>query len=71
MNEIQKKEKDQVFDTKTVVKKLENLMDKVTEKDCTVETVHAACDCAARITEILRLHLDVERMKIKTGLNKR
>lgn len=70
MNEIQKAEKvrSDVFDTKSVVKKLENLMDRVTEKECTTQTVHAACDCAGKITEILRLHLDVERLKIKRGI---
>lgn len=64
----QKAQMSEVFDTKTVVKKLENLMDKVTEKECTTQTVHAACDCAGKITEILRLHLEVERLKIKRGL---
>lgn len=55
----------EVFDTRSVVKKLEDLMDKVTEKECSTATVHAACDCAGKITEILRLHLEVERLKIK------
>lgn len=56
------------FDTRTVVKTLEGLMTKVTEKDCTSETVNAACNCAGRITDLLRLHIEVERMKIKRGL---
>lgn len=63
--EIQKR--DAQFDTRTVVKKLENLMDKVTEKEATTDTVNAACNCAGRITELLRLHLEVERMKMKRG----
>lgn len=56
------------FDTRTVVKTLEGLMTKVTEKDCTSETVNAACNCAGRITDLLRLHIEIERMKIKRGL---
>lgn len=63
----QNREMPEVFDTRNVVKKLENMMDKVTEKECTTETVHAACDCAGKITEILRLHIDLERLKIKAG----
>lgn len=38
-------------------------MQKVTEKECTPETVNAACNCAGRLADILRIHLDVERMK--------
>lgn len=64
-NELVKKA--DVFDTKTVVRKLESYMDKVTEKDCTPETVQAAVACADKIVDILRLHLDVERLKVKRG----
>lgn len=56
----------EVFDTKKVVKTLESLMDRVTESACTPETVNAACNCADKITDILRLHLDVQRLQIKT-----
>ena len=55
--------KDDVFDTRNVVKTLEKLMTNVTQKDCTPSTVNAACNCADKITDILRLHLDVERLK--------
>lgn len=40
-------------------------MDKVTEKDCTPATVQAAVNCADKIIDILRLHLEVERFRIK------
>lgn len=53
----------QIFDTKTVVKKLETYMDRVTEKECSPATVQAAVNCADKIVDILRLHLDVERLK--------
>jgi hypothetical protein len=59
-------EKKEIFDTRKVVVTLENLMTKVTEANCTPETVNAACNCADKITDILRLHLDVERLKRKT-----
>ncbi|OFZ54957.1 MAG: hypothetical protein A2428_03020 [Bdellovibrionales bacterium RIFOXYC1_FULL_54_43] len=52
----------ETFNTRNVVGKLESLMDKVTAKECTTETVNAACNCAARITDILRVHLEVERL---------
>ena len=57
----------QLFDTKTVVKKLENYMDRVTEKECSPATVQAAVNCADKIVDILRLHLDVERLKARRG----
>lgn len=57
----------ETFNTKNVVKKLESYMDRVTEKECTPGTVQAAVACADKIVDILRLHLDVERMKAKRG----
>lgn len=65
-NEVAERNNDQ-FDTRSVVKKLEGLMDRVTSQDCTTDTVNAACNCASRITDILKLHLDVERLKMKRG----
>jgi hypothetical protein len=64
------KTRDEIFDTKNVVKTLEGLMHKVTAADCTAETVNAACNCADKITDILRLHLDVERLRMKTSVKK-
>lgn len=64
-NEVAKKP--EIFDTKSVVKKLENYMDRVTERECTPSTVQAAVACADKIVDILRLHLDVERLKAKRG----
>ena len=55
----------EIFDTRTVVKTLERLMNDVTSKDCTPSTVNAACNCADKITDMLRLHLDVERLKAR------
>jgi phage terminase large subunit-like protein len=65
--EVTKKTNGDVFDTKRVVQTLESLMSRVTEKDCTAETVNAACNCADRITQILRLHLDVHRLRAKAS----
>ena len=56
---------DEIFDTRNVVKTLESLMTRVTNKECTPSTVNAACNCADKITDILRLHLDVERLRIR------
>ena len=61
MNKLQ--QNSEIFNTRTVVKTLERLMNQVTQKDCTPSTVNAACNCADKITDILKLHLDVERLK--------
>lgn len=61
----QEQQVSEVFDTKEVVTTLNSLMKKVTETDCTPETVNAACNCASQITQLLRVHLDVERLKRK------
>jgi NADH:ubiquinone oxidoreductase subunit B-like Fe-S oxidoreductase len=53
------------FDTRRVVNTLEGLMEKVTKKEVTPETVNAACNCATKITDILRVHLDVERLRMR------
>lgn len=65
MNELTTKK--DTFDTRNVVKKLESYMDRVTEKECTPNTVQAAVACADKIVDVLRLHLEVERLRIKTG----
>lgn len=56
---------EEVYDTKRVVNTLEGLMTRVTANDVTPDTVNAACNCADKIVDILRLHLDVERLKRK------
>jgi hypothetical protein len=65
-NVPQKQTYAEVFDTRSVVKKLEGLMDGVTKETVTPETVNAACNCAGRITEILRIHLEVERLRARS-----
>ena len=62
-NKLQTNQQMKVFDTRKVVNTLEDLMTKVTSEKCSAETVNAACNCADKITDILRLHLDVERLK--------
>ena len=54
-----------IFNAKTVIQTLESLMTRVTADECTPSTVNAACNCAARIGEFLRLHLEVERLRRK------
>ena len=58
-------EKIEVFNAKTIVGQLENIMTKVTEEEVSPNTVNAACNCAARITDILKLHLEAERLNMK------
>jgi len=52
-----------IFNAKSVVITLEKLMNQVTKEDCSPKTVNAACNCAARITDIIRLHIESEKLK--------
>ena len=61
------KHDEEVFDTRRVVTTLETLMTSVTDKDVNPSTVNAACNCADKIVDILRLHLDLERLKRKVS----
>lgn len=54
------------FDTRDIVFTLRDLMKEVTSKDVTSETVHAACNCADKINDLLRIHLDAERLRRRT-----
>ena len=38
-------------------------MNRVTEHEVTSETVLAACRCSAEISNLLRLHLEAERLQ--------
>lgn len=58
----------ETFDTRKVVTTLEGLMTSVTKEQVTPDTVNAACNCADKIVDILRLHLDVERLRQKSSL---
>ena len=60
-------EKKNVFNTRSVVQKLEGYMDQVTKNECTPSTVQAAVNCADKICDFLRIHLEVERLRIKRG----
>lgn len=65
-SEVEKRsesDKPDIFDSRSVVKRLERMMDDVTKEKATPETVNAACNCAGRIVDILRLHLELERLK--------
>ena len=55
-----------MFNAKSVVNTLERLMNEVTKEDVTSGTVNAACNCAARITDLLRVHLEAKRLDNKT-----
>jgi hypothetical protein len=53
------------FNTKAVVTTLHQLMGDVNKEKITADTVNAACNCAGRIADILRLHLDAARLSAK------
>lgn len=53
------------FDTSSVIDTLEGLMTKVTKTSVNAQTVGAACACADRITDILKVHLEVEKLKLR------
>jgi len=70
LSELIEKTNDNEFTTKKVVNTLEGLMRRVTKEEVTPDTVNAACNCADKITDMLRLHLEVERLHIKTSRGK-
>ena len=51
------------FSVKDIVTDLKGMMNKVTTKECTPNTVNAACNCADKITNLLKLQLEYERMQ--------
>jgi hypothetical protein len=55
----------ETVNVKSIVQTLEGLMVKVTAEECTAQTVNAACNAAARITDLLRLHLDAQRLQVQ------
>ena len=68
--EIQKRENQnvsEIFNSRAVAKTLLNLMDRVTEKECSSDTVNAACNCATQIINLIKVHLEVERLNKRVG----
>jgi hypothetical protein len=53
-----------IFKTEKVVDTLTGLMDKVTKSKCDPQTVQAACNCASAITELMKVHVDIEKIRI-------
>jgi hypothetical protein len=53
----------ELFNARSVVQLLERMMHELINKECTPATANAACNCAARITDLLRLHVEVERLR--------
>lgn len=50
-----------------VVHTLHTLMERVTSKEVNWQNVNAACNCAAQIVGLLRVHVECERLSIKMG----
>lgn len=65
--EIQKTGMEENYNTKKVVTTLQGLMERVTEKNVTPDTVNAACNCASRIVDVLRVHIEAERLRGKVN----
>lgn len=56
--------------TSRVVNTLADLMDKITAGEISPETVNAACNCAEKMTDIFKFHLDFEKFKAKSEILK-
>jgi hemerythrin-like domain-containing protein len=65
--EVQKSGMEENYNTKKVVMTLQSLMERVTEDKVTPETVNAACNCASRIVDVLRVHIEAERLRGKVN----
>ena len=59
---------DNPFITSKIVNNLEKLMTQVTSDDVNPSTVNAACQCAEKITDLFKLHLELEKHKLKAKL---
>lgn len=51
-----------IFNAGKVVATLESLMARVTAQEVSAENVFAACRCASEISNLLRLHLEAEKL---------
>jgi hypothetical protein len=52
-----------IFNARSIVHTLETLMNRVTEQEATPDTVTAACRCASEISQLLKIHLEAERLR--------
>jgi hypothetical protein len=67
--ELKQIEKDR-FTVKDVVDDLQTMMRGVTKSECTPATVNAACNAADKITNLLKLQLEYERMQRSFARNR-
>ena len=51
-----------------IIDNLGNLMTEVTKDQVTPDTVNAACQCAEKITDLFKFHLELEKHKLKLNL---
>lgn len=70
MQKVSKVDDNNPIITSRVVNSLADLMDAVTKQEVTPETVNAACNCAGKITEIFKFHLEFEKFKTKVDMLK-
>jgi orotidine-5'-phosphate decarboxylase len=52
------------FKAADIANTLSSLMKDVTKKECSPQTVHAACQCANAITDLMKVCLDAERVRM-------
>ena len=67
-NEITKTEKSvkEIYGTSKTVDALHSMMLNVAKDEkLSAEKINAACNCAGRITDIMKVHLDYERLKLQ------
>lgn len=62
---------DGLYNAKEVVETLQRLMTTVTANGATAQTVQAACQCAAEISKVLRLHLEYQRFGLEAQRERR
>lgn len=60
----------QEFNARDTVNILQDAMKKITNEKLTAENIHAACNCAGKITDIMRVHLDFTRLQLQYGKKK-
>ena len=65
---LQKSDNDFVAKNMKIINNLDHLMTEVTKDQVTADTVNAACQCAEKITDLFKFHLDLEKHKLKISM---
>lgn len=61
----QEKSLNQEFDTGGIARTLHDAAKQLLAKEVTASSVNAACNCAQQIANLIRVHLEAERLSVR------